>query len=172
MRLYLAGKIGKGDWRHGIVRGLRGAFCDGDEVPKGILKNAIFGEHDYCGPFFVSCDHGCGHGSNSHGVGLNGAPCIGPSYSRLEISDACMYGVQHSEAVFAWIESTDCHGTLFELGVAHGIGLPIGIGFSPEVKRTRDLWLMSEQADFVATPNIRTAEECLRTYINTLNYVT
>lgn len=84
MKIYLAGKINKNCWRHSIVAGLGNAssplpaFVEGvSEFGHGtqldlpewpVLKNAIFGHHDYVGPYFRSCDHGCFHGDGRHGV--------------------------------------------------------------------------------------------------------
>lgn len=84
MKIYLAGKISKNDWRHKVVEHLRGTFIGGcpssgemsisrgiakdEEYPSWpILKNAVFGVFDYSGPYFVCDDHGCWHGDNSHG---------------------------------------------------------------------------------------------------------
>lgn len=84
MKIYLAGKINKNCWRHSIVTGLKNAssplpaFVETEPEPGHgqqldlpewpVLKNAIFGCHDYVGPYFRSCDHGCFHGDGRHGV--------------------------------------------------------------------------------------------------------
>lgn len=90
MNLYLAGKIAKNDWRHEIVADLRVAFADdfygtcGHELGAvvadpayrwPVLRRAIFNHHSYTGPFFISCDHGCAHGDNLHGVAAVDASC-------------------------------------------------------------------------------------------------
>jgi nucleoside 2-deoxyribosyltransferase len=99
VRVYLAGKIGKNDWRHGLVPGLRGALdvgavrtvcrtCggpagdeDGCRKNHNCLWRAEWGEPRapewetggvrlaYAGPYFISCDHGCYHGRSEHGAG-------------------------------------------------------------------------------------------------------
>lgn len=91
-RIYLAGKIGKGDWRETIVSNVKWpadleqyelgtgelfggqgveAFgaCGGDTGLAGwpILENSVLGIFDYVGPYFIGCDHGCFHGPNKHG---------------------------------------------------------------------------------------------------------
>ena len=42
---------------------------------QNLIKTAVEGLRDnditIVGPFFLSCDHSCYHGQNSHGVGLN-----------------------------------------------------------------------------------------------------
>lgn len=78
MKIYLAGKIAKNDWRHDIVNDLRGAGDVHSEIESynlgdkcwPILRQSILGKHDYVGPYFVACDHGCYHGDSSHGVGV------------------------------------------------------------------------------------------------------
>lgn len=80
MNIYLAGKIAKNDWRHSIVNTIWAGFSDQFYQDYGkttignpnyrwpLLRRAIFNQHTYTGPFFISCDHGCAHGDNLHGV--------------------------------------------------------------------------------------------------------
>lgn len=85
MKVYLAGKISRDDWRKSLD-GVRPFSISANDVVDDVnLKNkhvhefeTYFGElpvvsrHPYIevtGPFFLSCDHGCYHGDNSHGVG-------------------------------------------------------------------------------------------------------
>lgn len=94
MNIYLAGKITKNGWRETIVDGLRDALYLShleDVLSDGvfpILTNSIFGQHDYIGPFFVGCDHGCLHSPESHGWGLGdnieccGAPQLDVEYQH------------------------------------------------------------------------------------------
>ena len=58
--IYIAGKIGKNDFRHALIPGLREHHPDSGPLDCGAFR--------YVGPFFESCDHGCRHGRNSHGV--------------------------------------------------------------------------------------------------------
>ena len=79
MKIYLAGKIGKNDWRHDIVGTCLSDACSDfyaygrqDETAQiamewPVLPKAIFAEYDYTGPYFVACDHGCFHGIGTHG---------------------------------------------------------------------------------------------------------
>ena len=60
LRVYLAGKISKNDWRHQLIAGLRNhSWEDGPLTQSGFT---------YVGPFFISCDHGGFHGPNTHGM--------------------------------------------------------------------------------------------------------
>lgn len=154
-KIYLAGKIWPNCWRHRIVSGLRSAIVTGDgstmhEWP--ILEGAISGLHDYVGPFFVSCDHGCAHGLQSHGVALSsdldrepllaksGAGEFSPHYSgcidirgvygaydglkdrQKSVMALCLEAIDRCDLFFAWIDQTDCFGSIAELGYAVGAG--------------------------------------------------
>lgn len=95
MKFYFAGKIGRDDWRHSMVLGLReglktsgarlytqvddeyGSYGPGlavmpDEWP--ILRGAVLGQHDYVGPFFMPTQYGkrqvSVHGAGQHGMGI------------------------------------------------------------------------------------------------------
>lgn len=91
-KVYLAGKINKNDWRHGIVNGLGdyptgpgvcgddGASIpdywpvlidsinpDGKDFSTALAKELFLGKFSYVGPYPIGCDHGCFHGQNTHG---------------------------------------------------------------------------------------------------------
>lgn len=137
MKIYLAGKIGKGDWRHGIVDGLRDATSRVDR-PWQPLAGAIFGRHDYAGPFFVGCDHGCAHGPDSHGIGADGAgSCLMPVFTREEVVTRCLAAILNANLVFAWLDASDAHGTLIEIGYAMGSCHHVVIAMPPEF---HDVW--------------------------------
>jgi len=142
-KIYLAGKVSKNCWRHGIVSGLRGHHWNA-----GILPQAGF---DYIGPFFVGCDHGCNHGPNTHG---NGESCSSErDQSRTKVFQLCCDAVGKANIVFCYIESGDCPGTIFELGVAFKLSIPIFIAFGPEVsnQQINDFWFPCESAKHVYT---------------------
>ncbi|HYH65581.1 MAG TPA: hypothetical protein VD866_12865 [Urbifossiella sp.] len=153
MKIYLAGKVRKNCWRHDVVPALRGAIQppgNGDcragaghdgviALPPGftfpVMPNAIFGAHDYVGPFFVSDDHGCFHGQDTHGMACTEA---------RELVGVCLAAVMRADLVFAWVDALDCYGTVTELGFARGHGKEIVVA-GPE--RYRDMWFLYAMAD-------------------------
>lgn len=132
MKIYLAGKISPDDYRHGIVPGLRDAYFAsdiGDPWPE--LQGAVFG-HDYVGPFFISCDHGCAHGPNSHGMDAGRANHdTGEVVCRFEVVRRCLAAIDKADLVFAWMAGRDAHGTLVELGYAVARGKIVIVAAPP-----------------------------------------
>jgi hypothetical protein len=166
-RIYLAGKIGKNDWRHSLVPGLRGAIAGG---PEGDLFNSSFaldcGNYIYAGPFFVSCDHGCGHGAGRHGA--IGKGCLIDSYMddplpkwRARIFNINLHRLRAADFVFAYIESADAYGTLIELGMAHAWGIQIALRLPPPNDdiwhANADMWMASRTARQIYRGSV---EEC------------
>lgn len=70
-RIYFAGKIDKNDWRHEIVYNGLGVepWAAADMFDPDFIVDC--GSYLYGGPFFVRCDHGCFHGRNQHGAGID-----------------------------------------------------------------------------------------------------
>jgi hypothetical protein len=158
--VYLAGKIKKHCWRHDLVDGLRDVPQPGEAMPPlqwPIMRKSIFGEHDYCGPYFVSCDHGCAHGQGSHGaaaqpdrgedeedpyrgcIALSAVyPGIRDGYGARDwVVDLCLTAIDRCDLFFAWIDRPDCHGTLVELGYAKAKGKRIVVAREHDLP---DLW--------------------------------
>lgn len=173
MKIYLAGKVRKNCWRHGVVRDLRGAglseavghtcnngYDESDlaEMSKSlsfpVLPGSIFGQHDYTGPYFIGCDHGCWHRPDGHGVA---------GFSGRDIVGMCLAAVMRADLVFAWVDALDCFGTVAELGFARGHHKEIVIA-GPE--RYRDMWFLYTLADrtFFGVP---TPADALRHAIDT-----
>jgi hypothetical protein len=179
LNFYLAGKIAKNDWRHALVKPtrassspswtLRGVISQ-DEVHHPWLEalyEAIEGRDHYVGPFFVADDHGCFHGSGTHGAGVGFAwcPCCeeeradvscnvchgpvmetgtldpcGGAYSGLRREDLlnrCHGAIARCDVIFAWLDDPTAYGTLVELGWAHAMHKTIWIA-SPTF--LPDLW--------------------------------
>jgi hypothetical protein len=155
-RIYFAGKIGKNDWRHDIVPGLRGAALDPDNAdpetdPFNPHLQIDCRSYVYCGPFFVSCDHGCAHGPNTHGVG-NGGCIVGfddqTSYQlHSKVFAINALRLRSADLVFAYLESATAYGSLIELGMAQAHGIPIGLRLPPT--DSADLWMAFHAATAV-----------------------
>ncbi|MFF5971107.1 nucleoside 2-deoxyribosyltransferase [Streptomyces sp. NPDC012769] len=140
--IYLAGKIGPGDWRHDLIGyQLRGAWAVDDEHPSEpwpVLKRSVLGLFDYVGPYFVSDDHGCGHGPSTHGCGNDGAVrCF--TYENLpkrnQVRELCLSAIDTADIVFAWLDDLTAYGTLVEIGYAKGRGKTVVIA-APETPQT------------------------------------
>lgn len=140
--LYLAGKIGKNDWRHKLVPRLRD-----HEWNSGPIGTNTF---NYVGPFFVACDHGCRHGPNLHGA--VGDEC-GPNVTQLEVIANNNAGLDAADLVFAYITASDCYGTLIEIGWALKSRKRVVLAFAPGIQ-AQDFWYATEQADAVYS-NVR-----------------
>lgn len=152
-RVYMAGKVAKLDWRHGIVGPyLRNVDLryDGQTNLVRPERSYVVDGFEYAGPFFLGDDHGCFHGPHSHGFGaLHWPECavgevsdeIAQASERLYgnggdwaktreiIHQSCLNWLRSSDVVFAWIESYDAYGTLVELGYAAALGIPIYLAF-------------------------------------------
>jgi hypothetical protein len=96
-------------------------------------------------------DHGCAHGPASHGAGPKG--CLdGAAEGVLETHRAIWRvnraRIRRADLVFAYINETDCFGTLIELGYAAALNKPItiGIGRNIEIKEFDDLWMARQCA--------------------------
>jgi hypothetical protein len=137
--VYLAGKIGKSDWRHSLIPGLRGHIWKDGHIE--------LEQFTYTGPFFVACDHGCNHAPNSHGVAAG--YFMGESnYTQLDVIRNNTQSLDQAELVFAYITALDCYGTVFELGYAQRAGKRVVLAFAPGVSRG-DLWYLTHQANSV-----------------------
>lgn len=134
-RIYIAGKIGKNDWRHHLIPKLREhIWGDGPlNIPDAY----------YVGPFFVSCDHGCFHGPNRHGMQEQDG-CTEGSYERQQVIDLNMAAMHNADLIFAYITSADCYGTLYEIGWAVRDGKRVAVAFAPEIDPS-DFWFSTMQ---------------------------
>jgi len=129
MKIYLAGKVSKyGDWRAEIIGGRQAEWLNVDE-PWKTRPGIVLGKHDYTGPFFIGCDHGCYHGATSHGMrGTHDSyECSEIAPTAEDIVDQCLEAMRRSDLVFAWIDSPDAYGTLIEIGYAFAAGIPVAV---------------------------------------------
>lgn len=149
-RVYYAGKIGKNDWRHSLYSGLRHHTSDQvDEYTQPLTISSV----TYAGPYFISCDHGCYHGKNTHGVGLGviGTMCMW-SVKESSAFEDCVTYIKKADILFAYIDSTDCYGTISEIGYAKALGKPIYIVLDVSklhMSEISDLWFVLHMGDKV-----------------------
>lgn len=154
-RIYLAGKIKAGDWRHDLIGGqrLRNAALRYDDTSRAVQPEAapIFGGFEYAGPYFLGDDHSCFHGPHSHGFGALLWPGCEPSnihhddlgraltdgnhaatYGRTRdiVQRSCLAWIRSADVVFAWVEQWDAYATLLEIGYAHARGIPVFLGLN------------------------------------------
>jgi hypothetical protein len=159
-RVYCAGKIAKGDWRHELsheVRCVSGGLYDepSQAWPATYARDLGF---VYTGPYFVSCDHGCYHGNGSHGSGLLTDPledysgCGGEVTSQEQIHAQCLAAIRRSDVVFVWVDSLSAYGTLVEVGYATALGKTIWLAH--DGRDYSDLWFLFECAhEIVKAPS-------------------
>ncbi len=154
-RVYMAGKIASGDWRHGLVgRQLRSTELHYDDRTHSVQPDAapVFDGFEYAGPFFLGDDHSCFHGPHSHGFGALKWPACEPSnvhhddmgwalsanadgissywQTRKLVQQSCFQWIRSADALFAWVEQWDAYATLLEIGYAAARGIPIFIAFN------------------------------------------
>ena len=152
-KVYLAGKINKYDWRRPIVGYRCNGLMGGDNTN---LYNYTVKYNDgviITGPWFLACDHGCYHGDNSHGLGINNLGCPdgnGDNYTEKEVYNICISQIATSNIIFAYINDDTCYGTIYEIGYAKAKGRKIIIIFDNE-KLMSKMWFMCQQADIVDT---------------------
>lgn len=179
----MAGKIRRNCWRNSLVP------TDHNRIPhpedgKPFISRATLGGHNYCGPWFISCDHGCAHGSNLHGMDINGCtegtdsskvlarPHLSSDGYYSEYSKSrdsaflnAISGIVFADLIFAWIDSPDCYGTLAEIGMAYGLGKTIAIGFALPME---DLWFvekMRTETDITVGTVFKDAKEAFNTLV-------
>jgi very-short-patch-repair endonuclease len=185
--IYLAGKISKDDWRHELLgHGLRGIWQPEDDglTSWPTIKDGVLNTFDYVGPYFISDDHGCGHGSSTHGCGNDGQLiCYSDQLlpERHQVRDLCLAAIDAADIVFAWLDDPTAYGTLVEIGYAKARGKKIviaapeqpetyedmgGHGFELPDSPTNDLWFAFSCADFALTA--KTPREALGLVVNNL----
>jgi hypothetical protein len=167
-RVYLAGKIGKHDWRHGLfqVEQWGGRRYDGTSGPilrynrehdlvEAIAPGSTRDGFEYAGPYFLSDDHGCFHGQSQHGLidpGWADGPGIDGDWpsplGRRTVMRSCLRWLASADVVFCWLETTDAYGTLVELGYAKGRSIPVYL--APDMNVQAE-W-MSKQDDYHEPP--------------------
>jgi hypothetical protein len=127
MKIYLAGKVAEGDWRHGVVDGLQATLLELLQSEVGdinlvnkwpTMPKAILGKHDFVGPYFSKMKKYDG----------------GDKAARM-----CQQAIRSADLVFAWVTSPNPHGSLFEIGFATGLYKPVVIA-APSGAMFQDMW--------------------------------
>jgi hypothetical protein len=148
-KVYFAGKIAMGDWRHSLFEDLRDAWsgeCCGEaneEGPEGIKDTVFSGVRvNYAGPFFVSDDHGCFHGATRHGQLSRDMEENGNSIKvsldhaierRSFIFERCMSWMYESDALFCWVDGEGAYGSIVEAVLfASAYKKPVAVAFASE----------------------------------------
>jgi hypothetical protein len=155
--IYFAGKISKHDWREAVLgAGRPGAVNNDSDSNMPELWNPCW--HNDCvtffygGPFFVACDHGCGHRLNAHGAngGLTSSTCINDDIAELhqKVWDTNGARILLANLVFAYINEVDCFGTLVEIGIAAASNKAIFLALGPDLSNEQcaDLWMAQTAA--------------------------
>jgi len=177
MNIYLAGKVGYKDWRHAIVDGLENAnqdFNTDDYIEDWhVMNGAIYGEHNYTGPFFIR-GHST-HGDNTHGCDLYGHNIEDHGGNqRNAVPRLCRTAIDRSDVVFCWMDDLTAYGSIFELGCAMGKGkqifLAIKYNWEPlEMQESRwfdDIWFLLESVGFKAFNGLSYAWEAFSKQYN------
>lgn len=155
-RIYAAGKILKNCWRHRLTEA--SATFNNEELPETWpIRPIVFSAHQYVGPYFTSCDHGCSHGTSLHG---NGAGCMTNenindmhklTQSRREkVHKLCHSAIMDCDVFYAHIDTLDCYGTLAEIGFTaaarHILERKPRIYINIEESLEEDLWFALQYA--------------------------
>ena len=175
MNIYLAGKVGYKDWRHAIVDGLENAnqdFNTDDYIEDWhVMNGAIYGEHNYTGPFFIR-GHST-HGDNTHGCDLYGHNIEDHGGNqRNAVPRLCRTAIDRSDVVFCWMDDLTAYGSIFELGYAMGKGKQIFLAIKndwEEMKESRwfdDIWFLLESVGFKAFNGLSYAWEAFSKQYN------
>jgi hypothetical protein len=150
--IYFAGKIAQGNWRDQILGGRIGSSNDAYDNRECLFNPKIDLREDrgnfwYGGPFFISCDHGCAHGPGLHAA--SGSCYDGysrPLETRPKIWAANRRLIERADYVFAYIDETNCFGTLIELGYAAALKKRLWVAFGRNVpiEKFDDMWMARE----------------------------
>ena len=149
--VYFAGKVEKGGgYREKL-------FKNPKVMSSGYASYKVGnGQLIYGGPFALTCDHGCCHSGGTHG--LTSARCgCGSAKDLFGVSDyvepleggltrrqavsKCLQQLFDCDAVHCYFEKVTCYGTLFELGVAAALGIPVYIYYKKGAHNwNKDFW--------------------------------
>ena len=142
---YAVGKINKNGWRSQFDISMPN---DWDEYLNVQPVSTHF-DFIYTGPFFIRCDHGCSHLTDSHAT----TSCGDWEFRPARVFRQSESQIQRAGFVFAWAgigEDTldSAYGSLVEIGIAHASCIPILIAHHPQAD-LRPLWFAVETASAV-----------------------
>lgn len=149
--LYLAGKIsGPTRWRDEIVpEWSTGKFSGyGEKSWPDLdlwLQPGDYKPLKFNGPWWLAEDP-------KHGI-----ECTCEPHNDSSIPSNAVHAIKASDLVFAWIDSTDCFGTLWELGYASAINKHTAIAFRSDLD-CREMWFIAQQCDWLHFG--KSASEC------------
>lgn len=128
MKIYLAGKIARNDWRHDIVQDPRelNECYDYSTNTLGWPTVPIPGTQlVYVGPYFEASGHGSGHMCGNHGT-----------QSAMHATvQRCRAAIRDCDVFFAWMgDGETAFGTLVEIGYATALGKGIFLAWPPAGK--------------------------------------
>ena len=136
-KIYIAGKISKDNFREWIVPNLH--------QHQWSQKNIQTDLYEFVGPYTVNCKHGFFSGSGTHeSVGNDGAIDLG----QKDVIETNMAAIRNADLVIAYISTTDCFGTLFEIGWAIARGKKVILLISPDVP-AHEFWFIAGQVHTV-----------------------
>lgn len=154
MKLYLAGKIDKNDWRHSLLP-LRGAwdhYAYPDTPPPWPEIKFADIPATYVGPYFAGCDHGCTHGNSGHAASPGG--CYRDLPGRETVPARCYAAIDKCDLFIAWLDDLTAYGTLVEIGYAKARGKHVVIGSPKWIGRADhldDLWFAAASGRQIVT---------------------
>jgi nucleoside 2-deoxyribosyltransferase len=77
-----------------------------------------------------------------------------------------MAGIANADAVFVWLEDTECYGTLIEVGYAFAMKKPIYLAHAPNVFPNGEMWFAFKAAQMtIQSSNARDA------FLSAIKYV-
>ena len=137
-KVYLAGTIRAGCWRHNLIPELGNYHWS-----IGTLTQDKF---IYIGPFFAGYDHAYYHSANTHGNGNGCSPDL--DIERRIEARLCRQAVDKADLVYCYIDAAPCYGTIAEIERAHIQGTRVVIAFAPGLAspENNDLWFVCEGA--------------------------
>lgn len=168
--LYLAGKFiggtGKNtphDWREDFIDLKRYSYSSADDLP----TNEFFGTYCgflYAGPFPVDLMSGHAGRDIGHYEGGGAFSHYGNDDVKYEsrggkssvvrwneerntVMQKCFSAIDAADVVFAWIDTSDCYGTLVELGYAKAKGKKVIVGICNSLPDAGEMWFSQAIAD-------------------------